>query len=466
MPKSNLIACSDGFSPPEHSTFDEIVPLTETSATLELLFQFIYPRPLPELGKVGFEALVLLAEAAEKYRVYAAMNLCTIHLLEHLQDHLEDILLHGLKHSVRKLVDRAALLLVDQPVEDVILKLPQSCMVPWVRYHAHCARVVKFAISIAPTPESMPRVVCNNKDVVDSEDYGSFSRTVLPNGSSVSDEAKHLTFMSSDGVAFCLSEAAVKAYTKSLLPDQYEQPVSLSESSDTLKVFFSFLVKAPHPDLEATDFRKLGPLSLAANLYGAYSVLSVCNIRMAQALPNDLIKRTSVVMDYALKSQNHELMEKSAPLLVGKPHVEMVKLFQGSNMVIPWVGSGGLMFTSHQLTKTVNIQFNYLDKWDRVVQVASAFSKRRKISTYGFGRNKRRECQGCDFLTGDLATIRVMQILGEGVKSIRDPDATFEVFESEACCSKSRADFASWKQVVQDAIREIPSFNTFVTAHV
>ncbi|KAG6901803.1 hypothetical protein C0995_007739 [Termitomyces sp. Mi166 len=133
--KMNLATCTEGFSPPEHSTFDEIVPLPESSSTLELLFQFIYPRPQPELGTIDFETLALLAEAAEKYRVFPAINLCTIYMIlglrEHLEDHVEEIFVHALRHAVHKLVARAAPLLLDRPLEKFLLILPVCFVIPW-----------------------------------------------------------------------------------------------------------------------------------------------------------------------------------------------------------------------------------------------------------------------------------------------------------------------------------------------
>ncbi|KAG5635397.1 hypothetical protein H0H81_011401 [Sphagnurus paluster] len=77
----NLSLCSEGFSPPDHSTFDDVVLLTESSSTLDLLFRFIYPEPQPELEKLEFNDLALLAEASEKYQVYSAINTCTINLM-------------------------------------------------------------------------------------------------------------------------------------------------------------------------------------------------------------------------------------------------------------------------------------------------------------------------------------------------------------------------------------------------
>ena len=46
--------------------------------TLELLFQFCYPDRRPDVDKLEFDALALLAEVAEKYQVIPAMNICKI----------------------------------------------------------------------------------------------------------------------------------------------------------------------------------------------------------------------------------------------------------------------------------------------------------------------------------------------------------------------------------------------------
>lgn len=83
----NLQMHSDGFaagagcsgtdrgpSPPE------TVPLTETAATLDLLLQYMYLQPQPDLSAVSFEELAGLAEAAEKYQVYAAIPICKVHM--------------------------------------------------------------------------------------------------------------------------------------------------------------------------------------------------------------------------------------------------------------------------------------------------------------------------------------------------------------------------------------------------
>lgn len=76
-------AVSAGFSAPEESTvIDQPVLLPESAQVLEFLFQFIHP-PFqyehfhqPSVIKMDVKLLFDVATAAEKYVVYAAMNVC------------------------------------------------------------------------------------------------------------------------------------------------------------------------------------------------------------------------------------------------------------------------------------------------------------------------------------------------------------------------------------------------------
>lgn len=55
---------------------DEVVLLEEKASTLELLFQFVYPRRQPDLTKLEANELALLSEAAEKYNINSATQIC------------------------------------------------------------------------------------------------------------------------------------------------------------------------------------------------------------------------------------------------------------------------------------------------------------------------------------------------------------------------------------------------------
>jgi hypothetical protein len=50
--------------------------VTEPSSILEIVFQFMYPRRHPRIKGLGFQTILEVADAVEKYNVFAAMNLC------------------------------------------------------------------------------------------------------------------------------------------------------------------------------------------------------------------------------------------------------------------------------------------------------------------------------------------------------------------------------------------------------
>lgn len=74
---SDIFAGADAISL-ETASGNEVVPLSETSAVLDLLLQYMYRQPQPDLKKVDFETLAGVAEAAEKYQVFAAISWCKL----------------------------------------------------------------------------------------------------------------------------------------------------------------------------------------------------------------------------------------------------------------------------------------------------------------------------------------------------------------------------------------------------
>lgn len=77
--RKNLDYYSEGLSPPDGTmSSDEIVPLLESGEVLHLLFQYMYLQRQPDLTSLKFNVFAGLAEAAEKYQVYAAMGICNI----------------------------------------------------------------------------------------------------------------------------------------------------------------------------------------------------------------------------------------------------------------------------------------------------------------------------------------------------------------------------------------------------
>ncbi|KAF8877849.1 hypothetical protein CPB84DRAFT_1794649 [Gymnopilus junonius] len=78
--RQNLGTNTGGFPGMEISTQEEIVHLPEPAKVLEIVFQFVYPKKHPKLKGLDFGTILEVAEAVEKYEVFAAMNICEIRL--------------------------------------------------------------------------------------------------------------------------------------------------------------------------------------------------------------------------------------------------------------------------------------------------------------------------------------------------------------------------------------------------
>ncbi|KIK67696.1 hypothetical protein GYMLUDRAFT_36429 [Collybiopsis luxurians FD-317 M1] len=75
--KKNLECATGGFPPADiPSDLNEIVQLTESADTLEVLFQAVYPRPFPSVRGLDFDTLLTLADAAGKYKVFSMIQAC------------------------------------------------------------------------------------------------------------------------------------------------------------------------------------------------------------------------------------------------------------------------------------------------------------------------------------------------------------------------------------------------------
>ncbi|KIM42577.1 hypothetical protein M413DRAFT_10123 [Hebeloma cylindrosporum] len=92
----------------------ETVPLSEKSDVLEVLFQFIHPPQeggnyrQPCVTEMEPNLFFRVAEAAEKYAVFAAMNVCLTWMHQVVEKYPFRVLNHSGKHDYTKLADEAA----------------------------------------------------------------------------------------------------------------------------------------------------------------------------------------------------------------------------------------------------------------------------------------------------------------------------------------------------------------------
>ncbi|KIK55283.1 hypothetical protein GYMLUDRAFT_48009 [Collybiopsis luxurians FD-317 M1] len=165
--KINLEFATGGFPSAQTPTNGEVVNLPETSETLEFLFQFVYPQRHPSLDRLGFEKLLELAEAAEKYEVYGALTACHLTLREFLHSHSKQVLRFACAHQIIPLVERLAPIMIDIPLADIKEALAM-CPHFFVEWSLFREQYLQLSIALA---QSRPQHRCDNFNI--------FTRVVL-----------------------------------------------------------------------------------------------------------------------------------------------------------------------------------------------------------------------------------------------------------------------------------------------
>ncbi|KII91407.1 hypothetical protein PLICRDRAFT_38160 [Plicaturopsis crispa FD-325 SS-3] len=89
----------------------DVTDLPESSEVLDILLQYMYPQRQPDLQSVSMSILKEVAEAAEKYEVFSAMEIAKLHMRKRLSTPggpVWDILDYSTKHGYAEIMDEAA----------------------------------------------------------------------------------------------------------------------------------------------------------------------------------------------------------------------------------------------------------------------------------------------------------------------------------------------------------------------
>ncbi|KZP06300.1 hypothetical protein FIBSPDRAFT_805060 [Athelia psychrophila] len=143
--RKNLEVVSEGFSPPEGtSSQSEIVPLTEDGATLNLLFQYMYPQRQPDLTKIDFKRSSELAEAAEKYQVYAAMASCNVRMELSYTEHSFEVMMYAFRHGYEDLMDKSQRKALEVSPTLAFESFTPQAYIAWTRYYAQWLDLIRI----------------------------------------------------------------------------------------------------------------------------------------------------------------------------------------------------------------------------------------------------------------------------------------------------------------------------------
>ncbi|KAJ6593013.1 hypothetical protein B0H19DRAFT_1088984 [Mycena capillaripes] len=128
---SDIFADAASATRPDNAA-EEFVELSESSAVLELLFQYMYRQPQPDLQLVEFSTFAGLAEAAEKYVVYSTLPAVMIKMRESVSQYPLDVLNYAARHSHKGLANQAAHVAIGFPLTQAVSILAPDTLVKWV----------------------------------------------------------------------------------------------------------------------------------------------------------------------------------------------------------------------------------------------------------------------------------------------------------------------------------------------
>ncbi|KAH9922172.1 uncharacterized protein B0H18DRAFT_1121000 [Fomitopsis serialis] len=140
--RKNLEIYSDIFPGTDVPVNNEVVPLSEKASTLELLFQYMYRQRQPDLNKIDADELAMLAEAAEKYSVYAAMEVCKLCMQSAIQKMPLLVMGYAARHGYESLCEEAAPHTVQAQAADAFKHLDGGCFASWVLYREHWLEIL------------------------------------------------------------------------------------------------------------------------------------------------------------------------------------------------------------------------------------------------------------------------------------------------------------------------------------
>ncbi|KAF9472919.1 hypothetical protein BDN70DRAFT_817966, partial [Pholiota conissans] len=157
------LSTSIGFAKPSGDTMSrDLIHLPESSQVLEALFQFIEPPSdsrnyrQPSVADLSSNLFFEVAEAAEKYIVYAAMNVCITTMRYVLKSDSPEVLNHCYKHGYTNLIDQAASNMLSRSLTEAAIKLTAPGLLQrWTFYYGQWHDAIQDAIS--KLEKNMPR---------------------------------------------------------------------------------------------------------------------------------------------------------------------------------------------------------------------------------------------------------------------------------------------------------------------
>ncbi|KAJ7583787.1 hypothetical protein C8J56DRAFT_951800 [Mycena floridula] len=112
----------------------ETVVLTETSAVLEIMLQYMYLNPQPRLSDLEFTTMSALAEAVEKYSIFSALGACSQRMREFIPSHPVEVLQYSVLHKYNNITNECGPHTIHMSAPLLLDRLPLELYSAWLDY--------------------------------------------------------------------------------------------------------------------------------------------------------------------------------------------------------------------------------------------------------------------------------------------------------------------------------------------
>ncbi|KAF5344442.1 hypothetical protein D9756_011286 [Leucocoprinus leucothites] len=146
--KKDIDAHAGALIPSTWNSRSLIAELPEASTTLRTLFAFIRAGNHPTLLNESFETLAEITKAAEKYKVFSAINICAERMRSFGDRHPKLVLLYAAHNDHHHIFDECApRVITSEKLDSIVPLLPEHLRLPWLRYHARWSNALTNIIS-------------------------------------------------------------------------------------------------------------------------------------------------------------------------------------------------------------------------------------------------------------------------------------------------------------------------------
>ncbi|KIK62522.1 hypothetical protein GYMLUDRAFT_503373 [Collybiopsis luxurians FD-317 M1] len=149
-------------------------------------------------------------------------------------------------------------------------------------------------------------------------------------------EADIVVIQSSDMVEFPISKSNLEYFTEGFPPAETStkpgEVVSLTETSQTLRLLCAFVDRKPPPTLDDIDIDDLFLLAKAAEKYVVYNAITICRLKLSEHFSREFLsKNPKEILGFAAEYHYTDVITALYPILMDTPLTEIAAILPSTS---------------------------------------------------------------------------------------------------------------------------------------